>query len=160
MNHILSCDSNMEDKVAKAVLIIVFCGTLSSALQTSASTLTEDIKAVLLKEMSNLRGKVEACEDWKRITSSDIEDWKKTTSSDIEDFKKTTSSDIEDLKKTTSSDIEDLKKTTKKHDERLHDIEKGETLEERVDHLEEVCKTKLARTCEELKNYGVQSDGT
>ena len=124
MNPILSCDSNMEDKVAKAVLIIVFCGTLSSALQT---TLNEDTKDLLLKEMSNLRGKVEACEDWKR---------------------------------TTSSAIEDLKKTTKKHDERLHDIEKGETLEERVDHLEEVCKTKLARTCEELKNYGVQSDGT
>ena len=143
------------DEVAQAVLIIVFCGTFSSALQTSASTLSEDTVNLMLAEMSNLREEVKEV----RANLEDFEDWKRSTSSDIEDWKKSTISDFE------------------KVDERLRDIEKSEsnksasfgsqvtkagndTLEDRVEHLEEVCKTKLARTCEELRNYGVKLDGT
>ena len=91
----------MEDKVAKAVLILVFFGTFSSALQTSAPSLSDNVIALLLTEMSNLKEEVGE-------VRANVEEWKKSKSSDIENWKK--------------------------------------TLEDRVDHLEEVSKTKLART--------------
>ena len=126
--------------MAKVIFFVVLCGFFPSDHHTSASMMSEDISTLLLAKISPLEEKVEALEDWKKGSASDCEklDGRLTSTEEVVEGEREKSIVL-------NSQVARVG---------------NETIEERVEHLEEVCKTKLTRTCEELRNYGVKRDGT